>query len=232
MATFALPPGELPNFISPFISGPESNNVDLFQFASQLWRPLYWYGINGEFTINYHLGVGRPPAYSNHGRAVTITLNHYLWSGGRRVTNRDIELWMNLLRAEPAQWVGYVPGNIPDTLTGMSFPKSRPYQFSLTFNRAYSPTWILYQELSSIEPIPQRVWDRTSMQGPVGNYDMTRAGAIAVWKFLTAQSKDASTCASNPLWRVVDGPWKLSAYEPATRPRGPGRATDRIQRLP
>jgi len=32
--TFALPPGEVPNYISPFVSGPNSNNQDLFQFES------------------------------------------------------------------------------------------------------------------------------------------------------------------------------------------------------
>ena len=34
----------------------------------------------------------------------------------------------------------------------------------------------------------------------------------AVYTFLTAQSKQAGTYASSPLWKVVDGPWKLSSF--------------------
>ncbi len=214
--TFALPPGEYCNYISPFINGPESNNIDLFQCEYFLYRPLYWFGNNGQFTINYNLSMGEPPVYSNHGRTVTITLKHWMWSDGHPVTNRDIELWMHILMAEKAQWVGYVPGDIPDNITSMSFPKSAPQTFSLTFNRAYGSTWLLYNNLSMIFAIPQHVWDKTSASSPVGNYDLTSTGAAAVWKYIDGQSKQEATYATNRMWKVVDGPFKIAAYTPAT----------------
>jgi hypothetical protein len=55
--------------------------------------------------------------------------------------------------------------------------------------------------------------DKTSASGKVGSYDTTTAGAKAVFAFLTAQSKDVSSYGSNPLWKVVDGPWKLVSYQ-------------------
>ena len=47
---------------------------------------------------------------------------------------------------------------------------------------------------------------------PVGNYDQTTAGAKAVRNFLDSQAHNIGTYATNPLWQVVDGPWKLSQF--------------------
>jgi peptide/nickel transport system substrate-binding protein len=38
------------------------------------------------------------------------------------------------------------------------------------------------------------------------------SGALGVAQFLNLQSEDLSTYATNPLWKVVDGPFKLSAF--------------------
>ncbi len=216
IVTFALPPGTYLNYISPFLSGPTSNNTDLFQGENLLYRPLYWFGNDGKFLINYKQSIGRPPVYSHDGRTVTITLNHYRWSNGQPVTNRDVEFWMNLLFAEKGEWVGYVPGSIPDDIASMSFPTNTPYVFSLTFKTALSHTWALYQELCQIIPIPQQSWDRTSSTGPVGNYDQTTAGAVAVYNFINGQSEDLTTYPTNPLWKVVDGPWHIYQYSAST----------------
>ena len=51
--TFALPPGSIPTYIFPFVSGPNSNNIDLFQFTPYLWRPLYWFGYGKTPNINF-----------------------------------------------------------------------------------------------------------------------------------------------------------------------------------
>jgi peptide/nickel transport system substrate-binding protein len=216
-ATFALPAGIIPTYISPFVSGPVSNNVDLFQFTPYMWRPLYWFGINGTPNINYQQSMADPPTYSNGGKTVTVTLNHkYTWSNGKPVTNRDVELWLNILKVEKGEYLGYSPGSIPDDVVSMSFPASSPYQFSITFNKAYSPLWVLYDELSEIVPIPQYAWDKTSASSPVGNYDTTAAGAKAVWKFMNSQATQEATYTTNPLWQAIDGPWKLSGFSTVT----------------
>ena len=215
--TFALPPGSLPTYIFPFVSGPNSNNIDLFQFTPFMWRPLYWFGKGNQAGINYSQSVGQAPVYSNGGRTVTVHMNrNYKWSDGHPVTNRDVELWMKIFSAEKANYLAYSVGSIPDDITSMSFPASTPYQFSLTFNKAYSHLWLLYNQLSQITPIPQHAWDRTSATGAVGNYDLTVAGATAVYTFLNAQSGKEAEYASNPLWKTVDGPWHLSAFSAST----------------
>ena len=48
--------------------------------------------------------------------------------------------------------------------------------------------------------------------GQGGNYDQTTAGAKAVYAFLQKQGGDMATFTTNPLWKVVDGPWQLSAF--------------------
>jgi len=132
------------------------------------------------------------------------------------VTNRDIEFWMTLLYANKVDRTGYVPGNIPDDLASMSFPRSKPYEFSLTFTGACGAGWLLDNELRQIEPIPQHAWDRTLSTGRAGDYARTRAGAHAAYKYLSGQFLDLVTCASNPLRKVVDGPWHLAGYSPST----------------
>ncbi|HEY6539195.1 MAG TPA: ABC transporter substrate-binding protein [Candidatus Dormibacteraeota bacterium] len=232
-ATFALPQGVVPNYIMPFAGGSVSNNVDYLQFSPLMWRPLYFFGHGLQVGIDYAESVGEAPIYSNGGKTVTINLNRkFTWSDGHPVTNRDVELWMNIFFAEKDNWLGYAAGSIPDDITSMSFPASNPYQFSLTFDKAYSHLWILYNQLSQIVPIPQQAWDRTSSSGPVGNYDTTTAGATAVYNFLNTQSQDVASYGTNPLWKTVDGPWHIqffsaatgaATFVPNTNYTGPGR---------
>src|SRR6202046_3794003 len=90
--TFALPAGTIPTYISPFVAGPVSNNVDLFQFSPFMWRPLYWFGITGKGNINHSQSMAGAPTFSNGGKTVTVTLNKkFTWSNGKPVTNRDVE---------------------------------------------------------------------------------------------------------------------------------------------
>ncbi len=179
-----------------------------------MWRPLYWFGENGHAQFNARLSIGQPPRYSDGGRTVTIDLKAYRWSNGEDVTARDLEFWINLVRANKANWAAYVPGAFPDNLVSIHAPN--PEQLVLRFNRAYSHYWLLYNELSQLFPIPQHAWDRTSATGPVTNADQTAAGARRVYRFLNSQSLDLHTYATNPLWQVVDGPWRLDQYDAGT----------------
>ena len=101
--------------------------------------------------------------------------------------------------------------------------------FTLVLDRAVLADLVHGQSALAADPIPQHVWDKKSASGPVGNWDTTTAGAKAVYDFLIGEAKKLSTYATNPLWQVVDGPWKLSAYRtdgysefvPNTRYSGP-----------
>jgi peptide/nickel transport system substrate-binding protein len=130
------------------------------------------------------------------------------------VTSRDVEFFINLLKAGKSNWGGYSPGQLPDNISKFTAISSK--KFSITFNAAYSPEWLENNELSAIIPLPQQAWDKTSLSGTVGNYDLTSAGATRVFNFLNQQSLSLSTYASNPLWQAVDGPFHLTSYSSST----------------
>ncbi|HET6909136.1 MAG TPA: peptide ABC transporter substrate-binding protein [Mycobacteriales bacterium] len=180
------------------------------QFQYLMYRPLYWFGKNGEPSMDSSISLAQAPQYTNGDKTVTITLKDYSWSDGKPVTSRDLEFWINLLRAEKANWALYLPGGFPDNVAKVSAPDPRHLRLDLT--HAFNPEWFTQTQLSQIFPIPQHVWDKTSTSGKVGNYDRTTAGAKAVYKFLDSQSRHTSDYTTNPLWQVVDGPWKLSSY--------------------
>ena len=209
--TFALPPAVIPNYIFPVMAGQYYSNVNLYQFQQIMFRPLYWFGRGTSPTFNPALSLALPPVYTNGGKTVTIKLKKYAWSDGHPVTAADVIFFMDMLKAETSIWPVYVPGEFPDNVTKMTSPNPSTIVFSL--DRSYSTTWFLYNELSQITPLPQHAWDKTSASGPIGNHTTTTAGAKAVWNYLTAQSKIPTTYATNRLWQVVDGPFKLKAYQ-------------------
>ena len=219
-ATFALPPATTPNYIFPLASGAYFSVSNLNQFSSLMYRPLYWFGVKGQPTFNASLSLAQAPVFSTNGSGdtvATVNLKPYMWSDGTMVTSRDVEFWMNLLKVNGplGAWGAYVPGAFPDNLTSVTYPTKS--QIVFTFNKAYSDNWLLYNELSQITPMPQHVWDLTAAQPTtVGNYDTTTAGAKAVYAYLDKQSKTIATFGTNPLWQVVDGPWKLQSYAAAT----------------
>ncbi len=208
-ATFAQSVGAPPTYIFPLLDGANSGNNNLTYTVPLMWRPLYWFGHTNSIqpTINYRLSIGRPPSFTNGGRTVTIGLRRYRWSDGRPVTSRDVTFWINLIRANKADWCCYSPGDWIDRLVSARAPSADTVV--LTFDRAYNRNWLIGNGLSQITPIPQSVWDRTSAPAPVGNYDETTHGAVAVYNFLNAQSNQRTTWDTNPLWQTVDGPWRL-----------------------
>ena len=212
--TFAQEVGNIPNYIFPITNSDAYTSSNLALFQPLLWRPLFWLGSGARPVVSTKLSLASLPVYSNGGRTATMTLKPYVWSDGKPVTARDVQFFLNLLRAGKAHWGGYNPGNFPDNVVSLTV--AGPRTFSITFNRAYSQEWLLNDVLSAIVPMPQQAWDRTSAAGSVGNYDRTPQGARAVYNFLSNQAQTLSTYASNPLWRVVDGPFRLSSYDAST----------------
>ncbi|HUY54253.1 MAG TPA: ABC transporter substrate-binding protein [Candidatus Nanopelagicaceae bacterium] len=133
-------------------------------------------------------------------------------------------------------WGAAVPGGFPQNV--VSYTQTGTYSLSFKLNGSYNPTWYLYNELAQITPMPQQAWDELSSSGPVGNSDSaaeTRilapasaglpansyvpanpgtgtTGALGVAQFLNSQSEDLTTYSTNPLWQVVDGPFRLSQF--------------------
>jgi len=202
-AVLAEPPSTIPNYIWPYTPSADFSDINTDNLQYLLYRPLYWFGENGQPTVNYPLSLANPPMFD--GDKVTITLKHYMWSNGTQVTAQDVVFWLNMELAEPANFGGYTgfPGNVKD-ITVVS-----PTELTMVMDQGYSPTWFLYNELSQITPMPL-AWDRTAA-GP-SSCATTVSKCAAVYSYLDGQAKDLSTYATSSLWAVVDGPWKLSAF--------------------
>jgi peptide/nickel transport system substrate-binding protein len=209
IVTFAEQPGSAPTYIFPLYNGANSGNNNITYLQPLMWLPLYWFGHsnNSQASINYSLSMANPPVFSNGNKTVTITLKNYVWSDGTPVTSRDVLFWMHLMLANKSDEGLYVPGGWMDHVTSMSAPNAKT--FVLNMNVAYSPTYVLYNDLSVITPLPQQSWDKESATGAIGNYDDTVAGSQAVYKYLNSASMSLSTWDTNPVWQVVDGPFHL-----------------------
>ena len=150
------------------------------------------------------------------------------------MTTRDVAFWINLLRANKADFAAYIPGEFPDNLKSYKIVNSKTIVLTLT--GSYNPTWFTYDQLSQITPLPAQEWIRPV--GKVGSYDMTTAGAKAVFAFLTAQSKDVASYGSNPLWqgrrRAVEAgqlpDHRLREVRRQPRLRGPEQAQAQLLR--
>jgi peptide/nickel transport system substrate-binding protein len=214
-ATVALTPGEQFNYIFPLLDTQDAIGANIEYSEYLMWRPLYWFGGPNSVGLNTKYSLADPATVTSSGghTTATIQLKHYRWSDGKPVTSRDVQFWFNLLVANKANFWGYTPGEFPDNVS--AFTVISPSRFSLTFKGNYSAAW-LYNQLGQLIPLPQQAWDKESTGGPVGNYDDTPAGALKVGNYLLAQNKILGTYATNPLWQVVDGPWKLTSYSGST----------------
>ncbi len=130
-------------------------------------------------------------------------------------------------------WGALVPGGFPFNV--VSYTQTGTYSLQMKLNASYNPLWFQYNELSQIVPLPTQAWDELATTGPIGNYDSSAqarvalpntspsqyvpknpgtatSGALGVAQFLNSQSQSLDTYQSNPLWQVVSGPFRLSAY--------------------
>ena len=219
-ATVALPAGVTLSYIFPYTPLTNANEYNAEGFQMLMYRPLYMFGNNGNsVAVNYPLSTANAPVYSADGKTVTITMKGWKWSNGETVDANDVIFWLNMMAAEPENYYGYVPGLMPQNLT--SYKATGPDTVVLTLKSPVSAVWFTYNQLAEITPMPM-AWDVTSAGATAGSGGCTTdtaadkwAKCIAVYKFLAAQAQSANTYATNPIWAVVDGPWKLSSFSTA-----------------
>ncbi|HJP75086.1 MAG TPA: ABC transporter substrate-binding protein [Pseudonocardiaceae bacterium] len=210
VATWAEGVGAAPSWIFPLIDPPHNEVANTYQFQYLMYRPLYWIGVGDQPSqLDTNLSLAAPPVYS--GTKAVINLKNYSWSNGEKVTPADVEFFMNMLFAEKSKFAWYVPGEFPDNVK--SVQTTGPSQVTLTLDGTYNTDWFTGNELVQITPFPQ-AWDKTSDSGASGSGGCTtdQARCDAVYNYLLTKNKDVSGYATDPLWSVVDGPWKLKAY--------------------
>jgi peptide/nickel transport system substrate-binding protein len=216
----ALPSGVTLNWIWPYVPLTNANEYNAEGFEMLMYRPLYMFGNNGpSVAVNYPLSLADAPTYSADGTTVTITMKGWKWSNGETVDASDVIFWLNMMAAEPDNYYGTVPGLMPDNLS--SFSATDANTVVLHLKSAVSSIWFTYNQLAEITPMP-KAWDVTADGATAGSGGCATDTAAdkwakckAVFTYMTAQAKNAKTYATNPLWGVVDGPWKLSSFSTA-----------------
>jgi peptide/nickel transport system substrate-binding protein len=208
--TVAEPSGASPDDIFPL---PPATNTNGFNENLTLgeWPYLVYTGEGAKSVVNPQESLYSSLTWSDNDSVITIVLKPWKWSDGTPITARDFTFVYNLLKANYNDWENYDPGLFPADVTKVATPNTSTVVISL--NRSYNPDFYTDDVLVWVPLLPQHAWDKTSLTGPAGNYDETTAGAKAVWNFLQKQGTDIGTFATNPLWQVVDGPWKLSQFQ-------------------
>ena len=227
------------NCIFPF-QGTQCYSVTNYEdFQYLMVRPLYMFGGNSStsISVDYADSPANAPIYSDGGKTVVINLKGWKWSNGQSVDAKDLVFMLNMLEAEKANYAGYTPGLLPDNMA--SYSATGANQVTLHLKKAYSSIWFTYNQLAILYPFPL-TWDVSKAGGAAGSGGCSTDSAAdgwakckAVYTFLTAQSKDTATYATNPLWKVVDGPYKLTAFNidgsytfvPNTSYSGPQKAS-------
>jgi peptide/nickel transport system substrate-binding protein len=240
-ATWAEQPLSPPSYIFPINSCCFSpQNIGSFQYL--MYRPLYWFGTGGQPSLDTRLSLAAQPVYEHGGSVVVVNLRpNYDWSDGEHVDAADIVFFMNLVQVvKSVDWGAYAPGYFPDNVRNVV--ATGPYQVTFHLTAAYSPLWFTDNELSQITPLPL-AWDVTrkgakaasggcskvafgkittsaTASDPIVPTSPSAKACLAVYDFLaapgTGQAANPATYASNPIWGVVDGPWRLKSLDPST----------------
>jgi peptide/nickel transport system substrate-binding protein len=214
MPSYALPVGQFFTWILPIDNLVASENWDI-NIEGNMWLPLYWAGNGSQPGMNYTQSIGEPPVYSNHDKTVTIKMKtNFKWSTGAPVTSKDVKFYFQLLEAGKKTVGEYVPGLLPTNISSITYPNSSTVVMHL--KRSYNPASFTGDQLGWIYPLPVQEWDRTSLTSPAGSAATSPAGAKKVFTFLFSQCKNRQTYPTNPLWKVVDGPFEIDTYNPVT----------------
>lgn len=210
--------GQTPTDIFPLIDG-ATCSTETFYFVSNQYIPLYYGPTGAKPQINESLSAAQPPKYSNGNKTVTITLKQGLrWSNGKPVTAQDVLFYFDLLKAaikeSPANWCQYSPGNFPDNAASWTAQGKNTVVIKLT--HSVNPTWFTDNNLQDtnggVYPMPSQDWNVDGSGGHITDWATNPASAKKIFDYLHKQGAAVASFASSPLWKVVDGPFKLKDF--------------------
>jgi peptide/nickel transport system substrate-binding protein len=211
-ATVALTPGLSPNYIYPYPPAAANGTVIA---RGQLWRALYRPSGTGDQVVDADLSLAELPTTSEDRKTVTVELKDYQWSDGEQVSADDVVFSLDLLKAalaeSPANWSFYTPGQFPD---GVSAEATADDTVTLSLETPYNSSYLLSM-LELLYVMPSHAWSIGEDGGPTLDFT-DPAEAKKIYDYLTKQSEDQSSFATNPLWQVVNGPYMLKSFDPTT----------------
>jgi len=212
--------GSPPTYIMPITPSANGSIYNDDDFSQLSYRPVYWTVNGDEPTLNLPMSLANTPQWTNNDQTLTFTLKDWKWSDGQPVTSADVAFFYYLLKAglkeSPANWAFYTPDlGMPDEVTSLETPNASTVV--MNFSKTVNPTWFDEDELSAVFPIPSHAWDIDATGGsPITDWATNPADAKKIYDYLNAQSKSLGNYATNPLWQVVDGPYKLTSFNGTT----------------
>ena len=213
---FAEGAGANPNYIFPYMGGQFFSVDNINQFQTEMYRPLYWFGLAGSVSVVPKLSLASQPVFTNGNKTVTITMKGWKFADGQTVNAQSVMFFLNMYKADPTSFAGYNPGfGIPDQVKSATGHGS---VVTINFTTSVNPGWILYNYLSEITPFADS-WDRVSATQTsscaTGAYGAaaTKVACKQVETYLAGQSTKTSTY-TDAMWQSgVDGPWKLTQFD-------------------
>jgi peptide/nickel transport system substrate-binding protein len=201
--------GGYPNFIFPLMPATNTDGYNV-NLQEPMWPYLVYSGNRGQSTVSPEESLYSSLNWSNNDATFTVVLKPWKWSDGSPITSRDFLFTYDLLKSMGQNWIGWLPGLFPTDVKSVQITNSSTFVVNLT--QSYNPTFYEEDVLNQVPLLPQHAWDKESVSGAIGNYDETAAGAKAVVSFLQKEGSQIGTFTTNPLWKVVDGPWTLSEF--------------------
>lgn len=217
--TIAETPGSGPTYIMPITPEADYSVYTTTQFDDFMWRPLWFAPLGYTPAIDYSQSIASgPPVFTDDNKVATITLKStWKWSDGQPVTSKDVAFFIDIAKAavdESADNFGaFTPGEFPQDVTSVQTPT--PTKVVVTLNKSFNQNYQFLDQIITITPMPAHAWSKTSENGPI--IDFTNpANAKAIYNFLNAQSSKLADYGKDPLWQVVDGPYKIQSFDPST----------------
>jgi len=214
--TFAEGPGANPNYIFPYMGCAYFSVDNINQFQTEMFRPLYWFGLGGSSAYVPKLSLGNSPKFSNGNKTVTIQMKGWKFANGQSVNAQSVMFFLNMYKADPSSYCGYNPGyGIPDQVANAH---GKGNTVVINFKTSVNPGWILYNYLSEITPFPNS-WDKTSATKTsncaTGKYgaSSTNVACKNVEAYLDAQSGKTNTYTSRFWQSGDDGPYRLTHFD-------------------
>jgi peptide/nickel transport system substrate-binding protein len=220
--------------IWPYVDGSRFTVTNVSTTQQPQYRPLYWFGLGSSTLFQAGLSMAAAPVFSGGNKTVTITLKTgaqaYHWYDANThasslVTNKNIEFWFNLAKADPTGYGGYTPGyGIPDQIASTQLVGTT--KFVIHLKSAVNPQWFLYNALATVTPLPSQ-WDTSSLSAPGAHMqgcENLAFTAVALHagpcdNVYQAFSDDTNNYAADNnlnVWKVYDGPYMMTHYNYAS----------------
>jgi peptide/nickel transport system substrate-binding protein len=213
--TFGQLSGSTPTWIFPIVPAANASVYGGYPFINQMWLPLYNGPDGGTPAIDSQVSLAQLPVYSDGGKTVTMTMKQgYKWSNGKPVDANDVVFDIDLIKAavkeSAANEEAFTPGLFPDNVTSLA--ARGKYTVVLHLNKKYNPSFFTNDQVEGVVvPLPSTSWDIDATGGKPLNYTVP-ANAKKIYDFLSKDGGKPATFQSNPLWKIADGPFKISKF--------------------